>query len=154
MSFVDADRWAKFVEGNPRFRGHVDFARFDAKGRVGTWTTEEKKKVFMVEMQRTVPTCKFAQEFITSRVDPAGIQKDLIEEMRHFRLDIVAPKGEDSTALTSKFHVTGKSPGKKDDLTMAFGIALFHAIQDAYDPVFKDRMEKKHKRIMATCAGG
>ncbi len=98
MSFVSADFWAKLIETNPRFAGNVEMARFDAKGRIGTWTTEEKKHAFMLEIQRTVPGLKFASEFVTQRVDPKSIQSDLIDQMHHFRLDIVAPKTENSTA--------------------------------------------------------
>lgn len=148
MSFVDADRWAKLIELNPRYRGHVEMARFDKKGRVGTWTTEDKKKAFMLEMQRTLPTLKYATQFVTGRADVEGLKKDFVDQMRTFRLDVVAPKGEDSTALTSKFHITGKSAGKKDDLMMAFGIGVYHAIVESYDPAFQAKMRSRHKCIV------
>ena len=143
MSFVNSGYWRDEVAANPRLASSIEFACHDKKGRVGTWTTHEKKIAFALELAKTVPTMTFAQDFITEQESEQSIINDLIEQIRNFRKEIIAPRGDGVAQLFNKVIVTGKGPGHKDDLVMALCIAIFHAFLDRYDYRFQARMRER-----------
>jgi hypothetical protein len=144
MSFVDSGRWARYLERSDSVNnGACEFARFDSIGRVGTWTDNNKKIAFAQELQRAVPTMTFASDFITCDQDSNKLRLQMIEQIRTFRKDIVAPKGDGTTQLFNKIVITGKSPGKKDDLVMALCIAMYHGFLARFDDKFQKRMRER-----------
>ena len=143
-----AGRWARYLERSDSVNnGACEFARFDSLGRIGTWTDNNKKIAFAQELQRSVPTMTFASDFISCEQDPSKLRAQMIEQIRTFRKEIVAPKGDGTTQLHNKIVITGKSAGRKDDLVMALSIAQHHAGLTCFDHRFQQKMRERSLTI-------
>lgn len=150
MSYSTADYWARELDMNPRLAGGLDFARnYDKKGRVGSWTTHEKKIAFAKELAKTVPTMTFADHFITQADTEEVIINELCTQIRQFRTEIIVPKGDNGGVgqLHNKMVVTGKGAGQKDDLVMGLCIAIYHGMLDRYDYRFQAKMRALSKIV-------
>lgn len=143
MSFIDSDRWARHLETQPHLIGRLEFARKDPMGRVGVWTTHAMKIAFAQELQKTVPTMTIATDFLTQSGDD-DILAEMLTQFRQFRREVLAPKGDGMATLFNKIVITGKSPGKKDDLVMAVCIAIYNAFADRFCPMFQQKMRARN----------
>jgi hypothetical protein len=108
---------------------------------VGIWTTKSTKEAYTTEIQRNVPHMSFADQFISENA--IDNQCELLKQLKAFRREIVAPATDSNTQLFYQIALTGKSAGRKDDLVMALGIALFYMFRSQNDIPFLDHCQRE-----------
>lgn len=116
----------------------------------GIITTHDRKESYAEELVRAVPAMQFASDFLC--LDPDSVCKEFFQQLCDFRKEVVdtgASATHVSTALFNKVVITGKAAGKKDDLTMAFCIALFYM----YRSIFRDDAFQRYCLDNGMCAG-
>lgn len=143
MDGYDPGYWAEHLYNIPCLRSRMSVARHDSKGRMGMTTTHAKKLAYAHELKKSVPGMQVSEDFISTNHDPRALMKQLIEQLRAFRRDILQPKGDimTNTVLFNKVIISGKSAGKKDDLVMALCIAIYSAFVDMTDYRFAQEIK-------------
>jgi len=108
--------------------------------RIGIWMSDELKRCLAGDMATSLSCGQlcFAQEFISAR-KPEAIQKELMEQFKVYREEIIAPAEVSVGEYRKK--VTGKAPGRKDDLCVASQIALYFAAKKRLEPAFRSMAE-------------
>ena len=147
---MDAKRWQDYLTQDPDLAGGMSFMHALKDGRAGANTSNEKKIVFAQQLQQSVPTMTFAEEFVTVNVssNPRVVIDRIVDQIGKFRREIVATKADsDGTALCSKMVVTGKGHGMKDDLVMALCIAVYYAHIDRCDEKFLASMGERNRIV-------
>lgn len=137
MSFLDTHRIANMLS-HPRY-GDIEVVKFDADGagRYGIWTSQTAKEQYVKDAQREIGNVHFMrpQDFISAPNKAEHNKATLLAQLAEFREVISDPTTQNGTERQSKKSYTGKSAGKKDDLAMAFFIALTHMIRSIYTDV-------------------
>lgn len=133
MSFIDSGRIANMLS-------HPGYAPLECvsqmpDGRIGIITTQATKEGYACEIRRSIDGMVVAEQFVSENKD-ANVQA-LVDQLRNFRREIIVPTNN-SAVLHYKVALTGKSPGKKDDLVMALGIALYYMMQSLCSNSFID----------------
>lgn len=139
LSYIDAAR-VKNQLSHPSY-APVDVMRESKAGsqRYGISTTKDTKEGYAMELQRNISTMKVAERPIgTKFYESFG---ELLLQLSSFRREVVVPVDENGTQLNYKVALTGKSPGRKDDLVMALGIALYFGIRSMNDVLFMQRCD-------------
>ena len=111
------------------------------KDRAGIWMTDEVKRCMAGEFSRSLADGQlcFAKEFSCGSSQTKAMQAELLEQLSHYREQIIAPNDE----ATGKFKkiTTGKSSGRKDDLCICAQIALFFSSKKRLEPEFRTLAE-------------
>jgi len=142
MSFVDAHRHAARLEDAQRGFGWLAVERHDPHGklhRYGVWTSKDTKNEYVKCIQLGIEQLRFAEpdSYRTSDAKgPDALKQELGKQLKFFHREIEEPKAT-SQALFYKSFWTGKSAGKKDDLVMVLGIALYNANRLRTSPEFR-----------------
>jgi hypothetical protein len=104
--------------------------------RLGIWTSKDSKEAYAIEIQRAVLHMSFAEQFISRNAGEC--QAELMKQLSVFRREVIAPVNDSGVALCYQVALTGKSSGRKDDLVMALGIAIFYMYRSQNDAAFTD----------------
>ena len=94
-----------------------------------------------MELRRAMVHMEVADQFISTARDVN--LAEMYTQIGHFRTEIIAPAQESGAELFYKVAITGKSSGRKDDLTMALCIALFYMYRSVDDEVFLQRCQQR-----------
>lgn len=142
MSFIDADRITKWLS-EPQF-GSIQVVSRDPRGlgRPGHWTTEHTKRCWVEELKKFVELYTFCDSSYWIGRKREENQAELLQQLAHFREEIIAPANDEGKALFYKRALTGKSPGRKDDIVCALGMGLYYMYKSQSDPLFLQMCER------------
>lgn len=137
MSFIDAGRIANQL-AHPQY-GDMDIVSEDKSSsrRFGIWTSKDSKQGYATELTRAINFMCIATHTIGKSV--AADIKELCAQFAMFRREVVVPPKDNGKSLHYTVTLTGKSAGRKDDLVMACGIALFYMFRSMNDQIFIQR---------------
>jgi hypothetical protein len=94
-----------------------------------------------MELRRAMVNMVIADQFISTAKE-ANLA-EMYTQIGHFRTEIIAPANESGAELFYKVAITGKSSGRKDDVTMSLCIALFYMYRSVDDEVFLQRCQQR-----------
>ena len=122
MSYIDAGRISDLLHSQKGL-GEIEVVSFDKDKRYGVWTTPERKHEMAVHAQQLLATrsVRLAQDIIGQ--NPEETLSMFFDQLNNYRKEIKNPADYIHGKFT--FSYGGKSSGKKDDLAMAWQIALY-----------------------------
>lgn len=152
-SFIDADRIHKQLAVADKFGiDMIRVQRYDPKGknnRFGIWTTQDTKDAYVDQIRRFYGGMRFVESnaWITNDSDEMiNIQK-FYEQCKNFHREIEEPAKQGTQDFYKSFW-TGKGQGKRDDLIMALGIALYYMDKKQTEPEF---LKWRREAFGSTC---
>ena len=126
MSFISADMIANFMR-NPRF-GSVEAVSLDPKNkqRYGVWTGEVEKERYAEAMERALANGSlcYASEQVGDPDKWEANKKAFEEQTGWYRREV--DEAKNPAFNKNKVTFTGKSSGRKDDMTIVVQLLLYH----------------------------